>query len=222
MTIKEIEQLTGMSRANIRFYETEGLIMPRRKENGYRDYSLQDGETLLKIRLLRTMDMPLEEVKALHVGKESLGEALTRHLDTLTQKHTQLERSQLLARELITAGEVYAGLDALRYLRALEGQEEHLRGDVTPGYNLPWRRFWARELDMMLYGLLVSRLLRGFLLRESLTALLTLVAMLLLEPLLLYLLGTTPGKAIFGIRVTNTEEGRLSYTRGLERTWMAL
>ena len=26
MTIKEIENLTGMTRANIRFYETEGLI----------------------------------------------------------------------------------------------------------------------------------------------------------------------------------------------------
>ena len=39
MTIKEIEALSGMSRANIRYYETEGFLSPERRENGYRDYS---------------------------------------------------------------------------------------------------------------------------------------------------------------------------------------
>ena len=35
MTIKEIENLSGMTRANIRFYETEGLLRPARNSNGY-------------------------------------------------------------------------------------------------------------------------------------------------------------------------------------------
>ncbi|MFA6783241.1 MAG: MerR family DNA-binding transcriptional regulator, partial [Sedimentibacter sp.] len=39
MLIKEIENLSGMERANIRFYEREGLITPKRLDNGYRDYS---------------------------------------------------------------------------------------------------------------------------------------------------------------------------------------
>ena len=30
MVIKEVEALTGMTRANIRFYEKEGLIAPAR------------------------------------------------------------------------------------------------------------------------------------------------------------------------------------------------
>ena len=34
MTIKEIENLSGMTRANIRFYETEGLLRPARNSNG--------------------------------------------------------------------------------------------------------------------------------------------------------------------------------------------
>ena len=38
MTIKEIEDRTGLPRANIRFYESQGLIAPSRGENGYRDY----------------------------------------------------------------------------------------------------------------------------------------------------------------------------------------
>ena len=42
MTIKEMEARTGLTRANIRFYEAEGLITPERRPNGYRDYSEED------------------------------------------------------------------------------------------------------------------------------------------------------------------------------------
>ena len=37
MTIKEIEATTGLPRASIRFYESEGLIHPSRGDNGYRN-----------------------------------------------------------------------------------------------------------------------------------------------------------------------------------------
>ena len=43
MTIKEVEQKTGLSRSNIRFYEKEKLLNPVRNErNGYREYSFED------------------------------------------------------------------------------------------------------------------------------------------------------------------------------------
>ena len=42
MTIKEIETLAEMPRANIRFYESEGLLSPARNVNGYRDYSKEE------------------------------------------------------------------------------------------------------------------------------------------------------------------------------------
>ena len=38
MTIKEMETRSGLTRANIRFYEAEGLLTPQRRPNGYRDY----------------------------------------------------------------------------------------------------------------------------------------------------------------------------------------
>lgn len=55
MRITEIEELSGMSRANIRFYEREGLIAPKRMSNGYRGYSEADLKTLLRIKLLRSI-----------------------------------------------------------------------------------------------------------------------------------------------------------------------
>ena len=51
MTIKDMELQTGLARANIRYYEAEGLITPERAENGYRDYSQEDAETLLRVKL---------------------------------------------------------------------------------------------------------------------------------------------------------------------------
>ncbi len=61
MTIKEIEELSGMTRANIRFYEAEGLLSPAREENGYRDYSEENLAILKRIKLLRSLHIPLEE-----------------------------------------------------------------------------------------------------------------------------------------------------------------
>lgn len=34
MTIKEIETLSGLPRANIRYYESEGLISPKGRRTG--------------------------------------------------------------------------------------------------------------------------------------------------------------------------------------------
>ena len=56
MHIKDIETRTGLSRANIRYYEQEGLVHPDRARNGYRDYSQEDLDTLLRVRLLRRLE----------------------------------------------------------------------------------------------------------------------------------------------------------------------
>ena len=65
MTIKEIEERTGMDRANIRFYEKEGLINPTRLDNGYRDYTQKDIDVLLRIKLLRSLHLSIEDIRAL-------------------------------------------------------------------------------------------------------------------------------------------------------------
>lgn len=38
MKIKEVEQQTGITKANNRYYESQGLISPNRESNGYRTY----------------------------------------------------------------------------------------------------------------------------------------------------------------------------------------
>jgi DNA-binding transcriptional MerR regulator len=64
--ISEASALSGVSAANIRFYEKEKLFSPQgRYDNSYRFYSDSDVHQLRFIRLCRAMDMSLEEVRNL-------------------------------------------------------------------------------------------------------------------------------------------------------------
>ena len=77
MKINEVEQLVGITKKNIRFYEDQGLIHPERnKTNGYRDYSEGDVSLLLKIKLLRRLAIPIEEIRRLLEGRLTLRDCM--------------------------------------------------------------------------------------------------------------------------------------------------
>ncbi len=64
--IGEAAKRSGVSAANIRFYEKEQLLNPLgRGDNSYRLYSEGDLHQLRFIRLCRAMDMSLDEVRTL-------------------------------------------------------------------------------------------------------------------------------------------------------------
>lgn len=64
--IGEAARHSGVSAANIRYYEREGLLPPQaRADNDYRLYSDADLHRLRFIRLCRAMDMSLDEVRTL-------------------------------------------------------------------------------------------------------------------------------------------------------------
>lgn len=225
MTIKEMEALTGLSRANIRYYETEGLVIPQRLENGYRSYSEADAHTLLRVKLLRTLGVPIETLQRLHRGAVTLDEVLALQKSQYSPQIAQLRLCEEVTGALLGAGESYLTLDAAPYLQMLEtGDTGALREDVSPSLNLPWRRYLARNLDRILYFLPIALLFPAMF--ESpgivLASILNILLMLVLEPLFLHLFCTTPGKAIFGIRVTDIEGNRLPYLQALNRTFDVL
>lgn len=60
MIINEAEQLLGVTKANIRFYEKEGLLTPSRNESSYREYSEADIRQLKQIVILRKLGIPVQ------------------------------------------------------------------------------------------------------------------------------------------------------------------
>ena len=236
MNIKEIEAQSGMTRANIRFYEQEGLLSPQRQDNGYRDYSDADLETLQRIRLLRTLGLGIEEIRALQKGETALHAALTQHTTALAQQAAQLQRRQQVCRDICRDNASYETLDAKRWLNALE--EDKTTPVVVPAADAyqkvraPWRRFFARYFDLTLYSAIWVAL--GFALLQkgpatetgsawmSAGSLVSLILMILIEPLLLKVWGTTPGKWLLGLSVRNNTGSKLTYGEGFYRTLQAL
>lgn len=125
MKINEVESLVGITKKNIRFYEAEGLLAPRRNsENGYRDYGEAEVDALRRIKLLRKLGVPLEEIRGMQSGTHTVGDGMRRHLITLERDRANLEQSIRLCDRLTGCQERLADLDAGAVLAEMEAMEQ--------------------------------------------------------------------------------------------------
>ena len=118
MKIKQVEELVGITRKNIRFYEEQGLLNVERAENGYREYHQEDVIRLQEIKLFRKMDISIEEMKSLFEKKKSLQICLEQHLRELEHRKEDLSKMQGMCERLILE---HRSLDSLN---AEDCQEE--------------------------------------------------------------------------------------------------
>jgi len=146
LRIGEAAQRTGVSAANIRYYEKQGLLAPAlRQDNDYRLYGDADLHRLRFIRMCRAMDMSLDEVRtllALDLNNKSdcqtARTALDAHLQHVRERLAEL---RLLERDLRGLRARCDGSDdQCHIIEAL-----HQRADQSPlpnaaGEALPLRR----------------------------------------------------------------------------------
>lgn len=101
------------------------------------------------------------------------------------------------------------------------------RNEISHPFH-PWRRYFARVFDIALYNNTWLSFLRftfhvNLIGRSSMLNILdsyiAIVMMLFLEPLWLHFFRTTPGKAIFGIRIEDFNGKKLTYRQGFDRTF---
>lgn len=135
--IGQAAQRSGVSAANIRYYEKEKLIAPLgTAANGYRMYSDEDIHQLRFIRMLRSLDMSLAEVRSLlgldlrkKTDCQTARDTLDGHIDHVRERLTELAQLEL---ELIALRKHCNGEDASCHLiEAL-----HARANVDPPYAL--------------------------------------------------------------------------------------
>jgi len=74
MHIKDLAQRAGVTVRAVRYYESRGLITPRREANGYRAYDDADVHVVREVRALLSLGMTAEEthpfVECLRAGHE--------------------------------------------------------------------------------------------------------------------------------------------------------
>ena len=125
MKIYQVEELVGITKKNIRFYEEQGLLNPKRNpENDYREYSLADVKILEKIKLLRKLSVPIEEIRLLQKNQLSFAQTMTQQIERIEKEQQNAEvMKELCARLREDASDLNA-LDASRYLMEMEKMEQ--------------------------------------------------------------------------------------------------
>ena len=235
MNIQEVESKTQLNRANIRFYEKEGLIAPERRSNGYRNYSQEDVDALLRIKLLRELGFSLQAVEQVQRGEADFQELLARRIRETEREERRQQSIRAVCTSMREEGVQYATLNAQTYLnqyyRGLSSpprQSYALESDVVPPDPHPWRRWMARVLDGFLVDILflfiwcipLHHFLQGV--NDLASTVVGVLLMLALEPVMLHFLGTTPGKWLMGISIRNEDGEKPSWLQAWLRTWGVL
>ena len=124
MKIKQVEELVGITKKNIRFYEEQGLLNVERAENGYREYHKEDVIRLQEIKLFRKMDISIEEMRVLFEKKKSLQICLEQHLKELERRKEGISKMQDICERLILEHRSLDNLNAEDCLEEMEQMEK--------------------------------------------------------------------------------------------------
>ena len=158
MKINEVEQQVGITKKNIRFYEQQGLLNPKRNmENGYRDYSEEDVTELKKIKMLRKLSLPIEEIRRIQKGDLLLADALQRQVILLERERASLEETTRLCRFLSEETCQYTAFSPDQYLERMVVMEQ----EGTKFLNVNRHDILQKKLAPMIFGGLVILLMVG-------------------------------------------------------------
>ena len=125
MKINQVAELAGITSKNIRFYEDQGLITPRRDpQNGYREYTLEDAEQLGRIRLLRQLGISCDTIRRLQKGELDFDTCMSEHMAKLDREGENLEHMKALCRMLSDEVDDISEIKASVYLERMKELEK--------------------------------------------------------------------------------------------------
>lgn len=154
MNIKEVEKITGLTKANIRFYEEEGLVQPKRNEqNNYRIYTEVEIKRLQEVKKLRLLGISIPEIQKIYVEELSLQKAMERRLKEIREEERLLQETRAICQKAIRANWNLNEIDRLEIKESKEEWQERLRKLMTE--DLVQTKLTRNELNNTI-GLLFS------------------------------------------------------------------
>ena len=106
-SISQISKLMNLTPQTLRFYESEGLIHPKKAANGYRQYTMENIREIQDIIYYRSVDMSLEEIRTiffhtdLPAWENILKEKIKEEQEKILRHKSYLNRLELFARAMI-------------------------------------------------------------------------------------------------------------------------
>jgi len=95
LSIGQFSTLCRLSQKALRLYDERGLLRPAHvdRDTGYRRYSLSQAVEAERIRILRSLEVPLDEIgELLRAGKETARALIQRHRSRLAARLTEYDR----------------------------------------------------------------------------------------------------------------------------------
>jgi DNA-binding transcriptional MerR regulator len=136
MPIGRFSRLTGVGIKALRHYDEVGLLVPAAvdDETGYRFYSPEQVDRAEAIRLLRRLDMPLEEIQSTLAAGDpvALRAALVAHQRAMASRESEIRASRGELQRLIDGRETIMGMRS----ESLQA-EDHRRLGIDL-YNRTW------------------------------------------------------------------------------------
>lgn len=101
MRISDVQKRLGISKRNIHFYITEGLLSPKHSDNKYYDFSEEDVEKLKMILEMRNLGMSISSIRSLFLYPMTINyeiyETIRRLKKEITERQVQIESLMALA-----------------------------------------------------------------------------------------------------------------------------
>ena len=124
MKINELEDLLGVSKATIRYYEDQGLVTPPRTDNGYREYSDEEVQLFQKIIVLRKLGLGIPEIRDLIDGKAELHDVLEYNMERLRTRQDEIASMMELSGKIEAEATDFASIDSPKYLKHIYENEQ--------------------------------------------------------------------------------------------------
>ena len=113
MLLNKIAKEVGMTKRAIKYYEEKGLLSMKKDDNGYRNYTQEDVETLKKISIYRKLGISIDDIKKL---LETDDKKLLLSIYNQKLQEKQLQESELEAlKEFIDDGDPDKANELLDY-----------------------------------------------------------------------------------------------------------
>lgn len=120
MLINEVENIVGISKKSIRYYEEEGLLTPKRNDgNSYRIYNDEDIKKLKIIKFFRELGVPIREIKLLNDKEITLQESLKERINKIEKEEEKYQKIKNMCLELSKTNETFTSVDITKYLNQM-------------------------------------------------------------------------------------------------------
>lgn len=235
-TKTEFKNLLNINNYEINYYKEEGLITPIITPKGKENYTQDDVLNVGKFNFLFRINVSIGSAILLKRGDRELKDIidnLRAELSTELVYYTEIKHFYDLFYERILLDNVtFENLDPSLYIPMLEELPNEALNyfnknplEIQAQHN-PIRRYFARSIDMTCYSLLLTLIqyyvLQWYPKNSSLNNLLNIYLymglMLIIEPLLISFIGTTPGKCLLGLVVRDASGKKLSLKDSYKRT----